>query len=89
MSDEVIQPPRGYCIGVFGPHASGMIGPFATEDEARQALSGAVICAVGAPTGWHDWCGDRGGNARELFCVKPQGHNDGWHDNGGTAWPVT
>lgn len=48
MSDEVIYPPRGYCIGVFGTRGDGMIGPFATEAEARQALSNAQICVVGA-----------------------------------------
>lgn len=89
MSDEVIQPPRGYCIGVFGTRNDGMIGPFATEGEARQALASAIICAVGAPTGWHNWCGARGGAFDGLYCIKPQGHSDGWHDNGSVAWPET
>lgn len=45
--DEVIYPPKGYCIGVFGTRGDGMIGPFATEDEAREALFNACICVVG------------------------------------------
>lgn len=43
--DEVIYPPQGFCIGFF---PGGMIGPFATEEEARRVLSEARICVVGA-----------------------------------------
>lgn len=83
---EVFQPPRGYSIGFFTGEVSAMIGCFATEDEARELLSKAEIVAVGAPTGWHNWCGATQG---ALFCNKPKGHEqDGWHDNGSVAWPT-
>jgi hypothetical protein len=47
-SDEVIYPPHGFCIGFFIGSGGGMIGPFATEEEARQVLGEARICVVGA-----------------------------------------
>lgn len=48
-TDEVLYPPRGYCIGVMGlGRRDGLIGPFATEAEARQALSEARIFIIGA-----------------------------------------
>lgn len=87
----VIHPPRGYCIGILTGPAGAMIGPFATEDEAREALARAEIVIVGQPTGWQDWCGStRDG----MFCSKPRGHEDNdddpdpWHDNGSVAWPA-
>ena len=47
-SDEVLFPPRGYCIGVFGHgQGDGIIGPFATEAQAREALADAIICRIG------------------------------------------
>lgn len=46
--DEVIYPPVGYCVSfTFGP-GGAMVGPFATEDEARAVLASATICVVGA-----------------------------------------
>jgi hypothetical protein len=47
-NDEVIYPPHGFCIGFFFGAGGGMIGPFATEEEARIALNEARICVVGA-----------------------------------------
>jgi hypothetical protein len=83
---EVIHPPRGYCIGIFSGRNAGMIGPYATEAEARQALSEVTICAVGLPEGWHEWCGAENG---ALVCTRPQGHpTDIGHDNGAVWWPV-
>ena len=47
--NEVLYPPRGYCIGVMGHgQGDGLIGPFATEVEARQALSEARVFIIGA-----------------------------------------
>jgi hypothetical protein len=45
--DEVIYPPRGYCISLFFGAGGSMVGPFATEDEAREVLADARICVVG------------------------------------------
>ena len=68
-ADEVIHPPRGYCIGIFqGPNAA-MVGPYATEAEARDALAKAAITAVGMPEGWHQWCRAENG---PLVCTRQQ-----------------
>ena len=88
---EVIHPPRGYCIGIFTGPQHGMIGPFATEEEARDALAHAEIVVIGQPPGWHEWCG---ATHAGLVCTKPQDHHHGddpdtWHDNGSVAWPAT
>lgn len=87
MSDNVIHPPRGFCIAFLGGNGGMMVGPYATEAEAREALSNAHIVVVGAPDGWHEWCGATEG---ALFCSKPKGHEeiDDWHDNGSVAWPA-
>ncbi len=47
-NDEVIYPPRGYCIGFFFGAGGTMVGPFATEAEAREVLANAQICITGA-----------------------------------------
>lgn len=83
---EVIHPPRGYCIGVFTGNGGTMIGPYATEDEAREALSKAEIVAVGAPSGWHQWC--RSTTSDGKFCRLAKGHGGNWHDNGSVCWPT-
>jgi hypothetical protein len=47
--EEVLYPPRGYCIGVMGHgQGDGLIGPFATEAIARAALDTAQIFIIGA-----------------------------------------
>lgn len=54
MITGVIHPPQGFWIGVLGRcPVDGMIGPFATEAEAREALTEAVIVVTGLPAGWH------------------------------------
>ena len=58
MADEVIYPPRGYCIGFFFGAGGTMVGPFATEDEAREVLANAQICITGAGAR-PDWDRDR------------------------------
>lgn len=88
-NDEVIHPPRGYGIGLFGQghQADSIIGCWATESEARAALADMRIVAIGAPTGWHEWCGETTSDG--LFCSKPKTHiadGEEWHDNGGVAW---
>jgi hypothetical protein len=52
MSDEVIYPPRGFWVGVFGTRCDGAIGPFATEDEARAALAAASIFVTAQRAPW-------------------------------------
>jgi hypothetical protein len=47
-NDDVIYPPHGFCVlFTFGP-GGAMVGPFCTEEEAREALSDARICVVGS-----------------------------------------
>jgi hypothetical protein len=51
---DVIHLPGDYWIGVLGRfHVDGMIGAFATEAEAREALGEATIVVTGLPEGWH------------------------------------
>lgn len=45
--NEVFHPPRGFWIGVIGRGTCGMIGPFATEREARKALESAEVYHTG------------------------------------------
>lgn len=52
MDNEVIYPPQGYWIGCFGVRADGMIGPFATEAEARDALANCSIAVTGQLAEW-------------------------------------
>lgn len=48
---EVIHPPQGYWIGYLGRGSvDGMIGPFATEGDARNALAECAIVVVQAAT---------------------------------------
>ncbi|SCX34529.1 hypothetical protein [Mycolicibacterium fluoranthenivorans] len=89
-NDEVIQPPRGYGIGLFGHghQADAIVGCWATEDEARTALADMRIVVIGGPPGWHEWCGATLSSGE--FCSKTRGHvadGDDWHDNGSVAWP--
>lgn len=83
-TNEVIHPPRGYTILIHDTQAIAMVGCWATEDEARQALSNANIAVVGAPSGWHQQCGSMNG---PMVCTLPRGPHT-WHDNGAVAWPA-
>lgn len=47
---SALHPPRGFWIGTRSLHpTNGMLGPFATEDDARQALADAEIYVTGVP----------------------------------------